>query len=64
MLSKEDITVTQIFLHRMFERTLYRGVQNMYTIEIHHVNENDVKLLVENNSKIKKFLELTPLTSP
>ena len=48
----------------MFERTLYRGVKNMYTIEIHHVNENDVKLLVENNSKIKKFLELTPLTSP
>ena len=36
MLSEEDITVMQNFLHCMFERTL--GVQNMHTIEIDYVN--------------------------
>ena len=40
-MSKEDITLTQKLLHCMFERTL--GVQNMHTIEIAYVNENDVK---------------------
>ena len=31
MLSKEDITVTQTFLHCMFEKTL--GVQNIHILE-------------------------------
>ena len=32
MLSKENITVAQKFLHYMFKRTI--GVQNMHDIEI------------------------------
>ena len=40
MLSKEKITVTQIFLHCMSERTL--GVQDIHEVEIAYMNENYV----------------------
>ena len=40
MLSKEDITVMQTFLHCIFEITLYIF---FYRIEIDYVNDNDVK---------------------
>ena len=41
MLSKEDIIAMQKFMHCKFERTL--DVQNVHTIEIAYMNDNDVK---------------------
>ena len=41
MLPIEDITVTRKCIHFMF--TINTEVQNMYTIEIAYVNENDAK---------------------
>ena len=41
MMSKEDVTVTQMFLQFMSERNL--GVQTMHEIQISYMNENNVE---------------------
>ena len=51
MMSKENITVTQKFLHCMSDITIW--VQNMHETEIAYVNDNDVESNIHKYNRIK-----------